>query len=137
MAYAARQGRIPIGGAGLMTGDGDWPKQRAFSPEAGSLRASARGGKIVAAEEISNVFRPGEHANRDRLAGRMWPMWAIEIMVWEGSCRTDAANAAGLRDHSLREALPKLARHLPWPERPSIARAWRVMATGSFRAVGT
>jgi hypothetical protein len=32
---------------------------------------------------------------------------AIEAMVWEGSCRPDAAAAAGLRDHSVREALRK------------------------------
>jgi len=32
---------------------------------------------------------------------------AITAMVWEGSCRPEAANAAGLKDHSVREALRK------------------------------
>jgi hypothetical protein len=32
---------------------------------------------------------------------------AIEAMIWEGSCRQQAAKSAGLKDHSLREALRK------------------------------
>ncbi len=32
---------------------------------------------------------------------------AIETMVWQGSCRAEAAKAAYLKDHSLREALRK------------------------------
>lgn len=32
---------------------------------------------------------------------------AIDLMLYQGSCRADAAAAAGLKDHSLREAMKK------------------------------
>ena len=32
---------------------------------------------------------------------------AIDLMLFEGSCRADAATAAGMKDHSLREAMKK------------------------------
>lgn len=44
-------------------------------------------------------------SSRGRVTGKLRA--AIEAMVWEGSCRPDAAKAAGLKDHSLREALRK------------------------------
>lgn len=42
---------------------------------------------------------------RGRVTGKLAA--AITVMVWEGSCRAEAAKAAGLKDHSLREALRK------------------------------
>ena len=47
----------------------------------------------------------GGRSKRGRVTGKL--RRAIEAMVWEGSCRPDAAKSAGLRDHSLREALRK------------------------------
>ena len=42
---------------------------------------------------------------RGKVTGKL--ALAISAMVWEGSCRPEAAKAAGLKDHSLREALRK------------------------------
>ena len=42
---------------------------------------------------------------RGRVTGKL--RRAIEAMVWGASCRAEAAAAAGLKDHSVREALRK------------------------------